>query len=103
MRSGSSSTDVPDDEELQTYHIGQYELHISTYEVDVISVAHAIKRLFDEDGTLIEPSPEFSNVVDTLGISVSENTQLVRELRELGVEVERDVVPSIARVVVVTK
>jgi len=103
MVSESSRTDAPDDESVQTYHVGQYELHISTYEVEATSVAHAIKRLFDGDGNLIEPSPEFSNVVEDLGINAAENAELVRELRELGVEIEGPVVPSIASVVVENK
>lgn len=101
MTSESFSTDVLDDEGVQTYHVGQYELHVSTYEVEGTSVARAIKRVLDGDGNLIEPSPVFSNIVEELGINVGENLQLVRELRELGVAVEGDVVPSIASVLTI--
>ena len=87
-----------DDENIQAYYIGQYELHVSTYKVEATSIAQAIKRVLDGDQEAEHISVDYSNTVDDLGISATEDPDLTRELRELGVEIEGDVVPSIASV-----
>ena len=103
MAKESPCSDTWDNEVIQTYHIGQYELHISTYKVEATSIALAIQCVLEGEGELVGPSPEFSNVIDELGISAAENCELVQQLREVGIAIEGEVVPSIASVITVDR
>ena len=93
-----STKSVANQEEIGTYHVQQYELHISTYEVEARGVVNAIRRVLDGDGSLIEPSPELCGVLDDRGIPVEEGSELAKALQELGVPMIESKIASICSV-----
>ena len=79
------------------FEIKEYELHVTTYEVEAQSVAEAIKRLFNGDGDAIDVS-EYVGTCEQIGMPLEGNPQLAEELRKLGVQVPGSIVPSIRTV-----
>ncbi|MCA9232261.1 MAG: hypothetical protein KDA57_16555 [Planctomycetales bacterium] len=87
-----------DEYDIGTYRVQQYELHVTTYEVEARSIAWAIRRVLDGDGNLVEPSPELCGVLNDRGMRVEEGSELANALRELDVPVENSCVLSIRSV-----
>ncbi len=82
---------------LAHFEIEQYELHVSTYEIEATSAADAIRRLFNGDGD-ISMGSEYIGTCDELGLSLSQNAILAEELTRLGVELKGAVLPSIRKI-----
>lgn len=87
-----------DECDIGTYHAQQNELHVSTHEVEARSTAWAIRNILDGDGNLVEPSPEFCNVLNDRGMHVEKDSDLAKALQELGVPVKDGTVLSIRSV-----
>ncbi len=70
---------------LETYCVEQYELHVTTYEIDAQGAAHAIRRVLDGAASIVEPSPELCGIPSDLGMTIEENCELHKQLQALGV------------------
>ncbi len=79
---------------FRRFEIEQYELHIATYEIEARSVADALGRLFQGDGTPFDGS-EYIGICEEMGLSLTDDPALAKELRRLGVKLKGTMVPSI--------
>ena len=70
---------------MPLYEIEQYELHTMKYQVEADSEADAIGRLLMGEGEPVDNSLEFVNIVDDLGMSLTEDQELASQLFDLGV------------------
>jgi hypothetical protein len=82
---------------MSRFEIEQYELHVATYEVEALSAADAIRRLFDGDGTPFHGS-EYIGICEEVGLALADDPELAEELRRLGVKLRESMVPSIRSV-----
>lgn len=89
--------ETPEEATMGRFEIEQYELHVATYEVEALSAADAIRRLFDGDGTLLDGS-EYIGTCEEVGLSLDDDPELAEELRRLGVKLKGSIVPSIGSV-----
>ena len=80
---------------MPRYEIEQYEIHLLRYGVDAPSEAHAIGRLLTGEGVPIDGSAEFIEVCQDRGLPVAKHSELADDLRELGIAIQREVIPSI--------
>lgn len=83
---------------MPMYEIEQYEIHTTKFRVEAKSEAEAIKKLFDGEAEAVDDSQEHIEVAEDFGLPVDEYRDLADELRELGVSVGDDVIPSIRNV-----
>ena len=70
---------------MPLYEIEQYELHTMKYRVEADSEADAIGRLLMGEGEPVDDSLEFVNIIDDLGMSLTEDQELASQLFGLGV------------------
>jgi hypothetical protein len=70
---------------MPLYEIEQYELHTMKYRVEADSEADAIGRLLMGEGEPVDNSLEFVNIIDDLGMSLTEDQELASQLFDLGV------------------
>ena len=70
---------------MPLYEIEQYELHVQQYRIEADSEADAIGRLLMGEGEPVDDSLEFVNIVDDLGMSLTEDQELASQLFDLGV------------------
>ena len=80
---------------MPRYEIEQYELHTMRYSVEAVSEAEAIKKLLTGEAEPIDDTLELIEVADEYGMPVADHKKLAANLRALGVEVGRKVIPSI--------
>ena len=80
---------------MPLFEIQQYELHATTYRVEAKDEAHAIARLFNGEADLVDNSLEYIEVADDYGEPVDQNRELAEQLRNLGIAIGDDIIPSI--------
>lgn len=80
---------------MPRYEIEQYELHTMKYAVDAANEAEAIQKLLAGETEAIDDTLELIEVADEYGMPVAENLKLAAELRALGIEVGKKIIPSI--------
>ena len=80
---------------MPTYEIEQYELHAMKYRVEADNGAQAIARLFNGEAEPVCQSQDFIEVAEDYGIPVDENRDLADQLRNLGITVDDDIIPSV--------
>jgi hypothetical protein len=80
---------------VPTYEIEQHELHTTKYRVEAEDEAHAIAKLFNGEADPVDNSLEYIEVADDYGKPVDENRDLADQLRNLGIAVGDDIIPSI--------
>ncbi len=80
---------------MPIYEIEQYELHVMLYRVKAEDETHAIARLFNGEAEPVCQSEDFIETAEDYGIPVDEHRDLADQLRDLGVSVGDDVIPSI--------
>jgi hypothetical protein len=81
---------------MPVFEIEQYELHVQKYRVEgAADEAEAIGRLFNGEADPIDNSLEFIETADEYGLPVDQNRELAGRLRNLGIIVGEDIIPSI--------
>lgn len=80
---------------MPTYEIEQYELHVQRHTVEAKNEAEAIAKLFDGKADPVDNSLEYVEVADDYGLPVDLNQELADALRNLGITIGDDVIPSI--------
>jgi len=80
---------------MPTYEIEQYELHTMKYRVEAEDEAHAIAKLLNGEADPVDNSLEYIEVADDYGVPVDENRDLADQLRNLGIAVGDDIIPSV--------
>jgi hypothetical protein len=70
---------------MPLYEIEQYELHVMKYQVEADSEADAVAKLLMGEGEPVDNSLEFVNIIDDLGMSLTEDQELASQLFDLGV------------------
>jgi len=80
---------------MPKYEIEQFELHCMQCRVEADSEAEAIAKLVDGEGEPVCQSMEFIEVADGYGMPVDEFPELAKDLRDRGVSVGEDIIPSI--------
>ena len=80
---------------MPIYEIEQYELHTTKYRVEADNEAQAIARLLDGEAEPVDNSLDFIEVADDYGLPVDENRELADQLRERGIAVGDDIIPSV--------
>ncbi len=80
---------------MPTYEIEQYELHTTKYRVEAEDEAHAIAKLLNGEADPMDNSLEYIEVADDYGIPVDEHRKLADQLRERGITVGDDIIPSV--------
>ena len=80
---------------MPTYEIEQYELHAMKYQVEAEDEAHAIAKLLNGEADPVDNSLDFIEVADDYGLPVDENRDLADQLRNLGIAVGDDIIPSV--------
>lgn len=80
---------------MPLYEIEQYEVHAMTYRVEAATEAEAIVKLLDGEAGAVDGSLEFIEVAGDLGLAADEHPELAQQLRDLGVPVDDQVIPSI--------
>ena len=80
---------------MPTYEIEQYELHTMKYRVEAEDEAHAIAKLLNGEADPMDNSLEYIEVADDYGLPVDENRDLADQLRNLGIAVGDDIIPSV--------
>jgi type III secretion system FlhB-like substrate exporter len=80
---------------MPTYEIEQYELHAMKYQVEAEDEAHAIAKLLNGEADPVDNSLDFIEVADDYGLPVDENRELAEQLRERGIAVGDDIIPSV--------
>jgi hypothetical protein len=80
---------------MPTYEIEQYELHTERYRVEADDVAHAIAGLLNGEADPVEGSLEYIEVAEDFGEPVDEYQDLADRLRDLGITIHGDIIPSI--------
>ena len=83
---------------MPIFEIEQYELHATTYRVEAKDEAHAIARLLDGEADPIDNSLDYIEVADDYGMPVDENRELAEQLRNLGIAIGDDIIPSIRNI-----
>jgi type III secretion system FlhB-like substrate exporter len=83
---------------MPTYEIEQYELHTMKYRVEAEDEAHAIAKLLNGEADPMDNSLEYIEVADDYGLPVDENRDLVDQLRERGITVGDDIIPSVRNI-----
>ena len=78
-----------------TFEIEQYELHTMKYRVKAKDEADAIARLLNGEADPVDNSLEYIEVTQDYGLPVDENQELAEQLRNLGIAVGDDIIPSI--------
>ena len=91
----TEANNTPNEAAGEPYLVEQYELYVSAYKVIATSAADAIVKLLEDDSVFIEGMNEYIEPCDALGMPVEENEELAKELRERGVFVGEDVIPTI--------
>ena len=80
---------------MPIFEIEQYELHAATWRVEAKDEAEAIAGLLNGEADLIDNTLEYIEVADDYGIPVDQNQELAKQLRNLGIPVGDDIIPSI--------
>ncbi len=80
---------------MPTYQIEQYELHAMKYRVEADSQAEAVVKLFDGEAEPVEQSQEFIEVADNYGMPGEDFPKLAAALKDRGMHVDEDIIPSI--------
>lgn len=83
---------------MPTFEIEQYELHTAKYRVEAASETEAIAKLFAGEAEAVDNSLEFIEVADDYGMPVDEFPKLAKDLRDHGVSVGEDIIPSICSI-----
>jgi hypothetical protein len=77
------------------FEIEQYEVHVQRYRVEANSGAEAIARLYQGEADPIDNSLEYVEVADEYGMPVDQNQEVAEQLRNLGITVGEDIIPSV--------
>lgn len=80
---------------MPIYEIEQYEIHTQKYRIKATSEAEAVAKLLSGEADAVDDGQEYIEVADDLGLPVDEYRELADELRDLGVPVGHDIIPSI--------
>ena len=83
---------------MPVFEIEQYELHAMKYQVVARDEAEAIVRLFDGDADPLADTLEFIRIAYSEGLPVEQHCDLAGKLRQAGLAVEGNVIPSIRSV-----
>ena len=84
---------------MAKFEVEQYELHVSTHEVDAKDEAEAVVKVLQGEGECIDGLFAFVEMARSYGMPQEENPKLSRALAKTGLLAGmRDVIPSIRRV-----
>lgn len=79
---------------MPTFEIEQYEICTTKYQIEAANEAEAIAKMLSGGAEVVDDSHELIEVADKWGLPAVEHRKLVRDLRKLGVKVQKTI-PSI--------
>ena len=80
---------------MAVFEIEQYELFIQRYQVEATNQAEAVEKLLAGEADPVDNSTEYIEVADNYGLPVDQNRDLAEQLRERGIAVGEDIIPSL--------
>ena len=84
---------------MAKFEVEQYELHVSTHEVDAKDEVDAVAKVLNGESEIIDGSFAFVEIADAYGLSQDDNHELSRALAKTGLLAgEHDIIPSIRSV-----